>query len=233
LVDGQQDAFSLPGPRRIEPEHLVVGVTIDLRAEAGPACGERHQERACQQCQVDRAFSAQALHDSPAEGLFDRAWIARQSAAQQPGAIFGDQHHVLDADADVLFRDVDAGFHGDDVAFCQRHSEIGGVMDVEAYVMADTVSEVLAERLAMQVFAVSIDVVEGDAGEVTRVGLGQVHAGFYGGNYSILSSQDDIVNLSLAAGERRAYRYSTGDVGGVSGAFRPHVHQQQFAAVHA
>src|SRR5262245_17470160 len=106
-------------------------------------------------------------------------------------------------------------------------------MNLEPDVMADAVSKVFAERLAMQVFAMSIDVVEGDTGEVSRILPGKVHAGLDSGNHSVLGSQYDVVDRPLPGGERRADRYGARDVGSVAGAFSPHVHQQQLASIHA
>ena len=91
-------------------------------------------------------------------------------------------------------------------------------MDVEADGMAEAVDEILSERLAVQVFAVGVDVVVGDF--VDGVGIVALHVGLAGDegrSGGFLRAEDDVVNFALARCEVAVDGQGAGDVGGVHG----------------
>ena len=79
---------------------------------------------------------------------------------------------------------------------------VGGIVYVDAEHVAEAVQPVLAERLAMQVFAVGVDVVVG--GGVERVGVvpvAVVDGGLAGDecvDRGLLRAEHDVVDLALA-----------------------------------
>src|SRR5579862_6473957 len=110
--------------------------------------------------------------------FFDFVGVAGEAFAEEFVAGFGNQDVVFDADAEVFFGDVDAGLDGDDHAGLERFAVFAGVVDVEADVVAEAVNEILAERFAVKIFAVGIDVVVRNFVNAFRAFLAVVHAGF-------------------------------------------------------
>src|SRR5262249_28134778 len=141
----------------------------------------------------------------------------REFLAEESGASFSDEEIVFDADSEVFLWDVNTGLDGDDHAGLERLAALAGIVNVEANAMAETVNEVLAERLAVQILAVSVDVVVGDEEEGLFVVLAEVGAGFDGGDGGILCAEDDVVNFALARREFAVGRNGAGDVSGVAG----------------
>src|ERR1041385_5094326 len=88
--------------------------------------------------------------------------FTRQRRAQDFAAVFRDHHNVLDADADILFRNINSRLDGQDRSCLERSGRIAGIMNVQPHIMTKAMHEILAERLAMQVMAVSVDVIVGD-----------------------------------------------------------------------
>src|SRR6202158_271851 len=80
--------------------------------------------------------------------LFDFNGIAGEAFAEQFVTGFGDEDVVLDADAEILFGDVDAGLDGDDHAGLQRRAVLSGVVDIEGDMMAGAVNEIRAEGVS-------------------------------------------------------------------------------------
>ena len=69
---------------------------------------------------------------------------------------------VLDADSQLLFRNINSRLDGERHSRSERHGVIPGIVDVQSDVVAEAVNEILAQRLAALVFAVSVDVVVSD-----------------------------------------------------------------------
>ena len=155
-------------------------------------------------------------------------------------AVAADVEDVLDADADVFLGDVDAGFDGEDHAAVEfRGAVVHGVVDVDADGVAEAVDEVLAERLAVEVFAVGVDVVEGDF--VERIGdvggafvdvAEAVFAGDEGGGGGLLGAEDDVVDLALTGREVAVDGHGSGDVGGVHAVFAGFIDDDDVAGLH-
>lgn len=63
------------------------------------------------------------------------------------GVVFGsDEVIVFEADAEIFLADVDAGFDGENHAFCEGLVRWGDVVDVEAHVVRGSVHEVAADE---------------------------------------------------------------------------------------
>src|SRR6185503_9085657 len=97
-----------------------------------------------------------------ANELLDVLYFTRQGRAQNSRAGFGHHDSILNPDADVLFGNIDARFDGDDHAGCERRGRIAGIVNVQSYVVPQPVDEIFAQRLAVQVVAVAVDVVVSD-----------------------------------------------------------------------
>src|SRR5437588_2423558 len=89
----------------------------------------------------------------PGQSLFNFIRFPWQRGAQDPGAVLGDEDHVLDSNADALFRNVDAGLHRDYHTGFERGRDIR-IVNVDADGVSQTVREILAQRSAVQIFAV-------------------------------------------------------------------------------
>ena len=99
---------------------------------------------------------------------FDFVGCVRQVGVEVDELAIGtDEEVALDANAELLFGDVNARLDGEDHSRFQHGWVVGGIVHIDADHVAEAVQPVLAERLAMQVFAVSVDVVVG--GGVERV----------------------------------------------------------------
>src|SRR5579871_1432905 len=92
-------------------------------------------------------------------------------------ALLIDVEHVLDTNSDSFFGDVDSWLNREHIAFIQRLGVVHRIVHVDANRVSQTMQEVLAERLAVQVFAMRIDVVVGDFIERVRyLGTALIHA---------------------------------------------------------
>jgi hypothetical protein len=100
-----------------------------------------------------RLLCARFGHD-----LLDFVGGAREFCGEQLVAVLGDQDVVFDAHSDIFFGDVDAGLVSDYHSGLKR-AAIVHIVNVEAQVMPHAVKEVAAERVAVQVVAVRVDVV--------------------------------------------------------------------------
>ncbi len=81
----------------------------------------------------------------------------------------------------LSFRKVESGLDGEDSAFVERLGVLPGAVDVDADEVADAVHHALPKRLAVQIFAVLVDVVEGEWCRGSRpVVLGVVDLRFAG-----------------------------------------------------
>src|SRR5438128_2593619 len=128
-------------------------------------------------------------HDLSCDQLLDVRRLPRQRTAEELRSIFDDEHDVLDAYAKILFRDVNSRLDRDDHAGFERRVRVGGVVHLEAHVMTQSVREVLAERLAVQILAVGVDVIVGDLINAVRRRLTDGHAGLDRADGSVLSAQ--------------------------------------------
>jgi hypothetical protein len=97
------------------------------------------------------------------------------------------------------------------------------------------VQPVLAQRLAVQVFPVRVDVVVGRI--VQRIGVLAVAvvdlrlAGHKGVDGRLLRAQHDVVNLPLPRGEVAVHRHGPRNVGGVHRVLAGRIHQQNVAVL--
>src|SRR5205814_1463426 len=96
------------------------------------------------------------------DGLLDLSRLSRQSAAEQLGPVCSDDHHVLNAYAEILFGDVNSRLYRDHHTRFERRVRVGRIMDFESQMVAQAMREVLAQRLAVQVLAVGVDVIVRD-----------------------------------------------------------------------
>ena len=114
---------------------------------------------------------------------------ARQAMAQHNKfAVLSHSKHIFNADAQPFFRNVNSGLQREYHAFVDRHSGIVGIMHVQAHVMSQSMDEIFSKRLAVDVFAVRVDVIKGDfikririsaaGGELGLPCLESLHGGF-------------------------------------------------------
>ena len=102
-------------------------------------------------------------------------------------------------------------------------------MDVEADIMAQAVNEILAERLAIAVLTVGIDVVVCDFVEAVVAFAAEVHTRLYRGQRGVLRAQHDFINFALPRREFAIGRKSSRNVRGVSGELCADVEQDDVA----
>ena len=106
-------------------------------------------------------------------------------------------------------------------------------MHVETDVVAEAMNEILAQRLAVQIFAVGVDVVVGDLIKRIRIAAFQVRlARFECGHRRLLRAQDDVVDLPLARGEMAVHGKRARDVGGVHGVFAGRIDDDNVSRLH-
>src|SRR5271168_2312277 len=161
--------------------------------------------------------------------FFDFIGVAREAFAQEFVASFGDEDVVLDAHAEIFLGDVDAGFDGDDHAGLERFAVFAGVVDIETDVVAESVNEILAERFAVKIFAVGIDVVVGNFVDALRALLAVVHAGLDGCESGILRAENNSIDFALARREFAVRGKRASNVGGVAGELRANVEDDDVA----
>ena len=76
-----------------------------------------------------------------------------------------DPIHVFNADTQLLFGNVDAGFKSDHHPGFERLVVVRGIVDIQANAMAQSVDKVLGQGLPVLIFAVAVPVFVGDAEE--------------------------------------------------------------------
>lgn len=162
--------------------------------------------------------------------FFDIVGGTRKARGEKLVAICGDKNVVLDADTEIFLRDVNAGLVGDDHAGAKRAIVIGGIVDIEAQAVADSVDEILAERLAVKIFSVRIDVVVGDFLEAVRAAV-EVDAGLDGVENSGLSAVNDVVDFALARREFSVGRNGASDIGRIAAVFAANIHDDDIAVL--
>lgn len=135
-------------------------------------------------------------------------------------AVFGDEDHVFDADAEFA-GEVDAGFDGDHHAGGEERFDFwagaGEFVDVEADAVAGGVAEFIGVAGVI------------DDGAGGKIGFMAADAGLHGGDAGELGAEDDFVNFALfavgAPGEKGA-----GHVAAISLVFHAHVDEDGVAA---
>ena len=122
-----------------------------------------------------------------ANQLLDFTHFARKRGAQVSRAVFSHHQRVLNAHANVFFREVDSGLDGDHHAGLQWPSQVAGIVYVQAHVVAQAMREILPQRLAMGILAVRVDVIVRDL--VQRPALAtKMDTGLYRRDRSLLGS---------------------------------------------
>src|SRR6202030_2515341 len=137
-----------------------------------------------------------ALFGGFGHDFFDFVGGAGELAAEQFVTRFGDQHVVFDAHAEILLGDVNSRFDGHHLARHQRFAGIAGIVDVQSDIVAQAVDEIPAERLAILIFSVRIDVIVGNFIKALLALAAHVRAGLQRGECSVLRAEDDVVNFA-------------------------------------
>ena len=105
-------------------------------------------------------------------------------------------------------------------------------MNVQPDVVAQPMDEILAQRFAVLVFAVRIDVLVSDVEQrVFLIPAAHDNARLQGGESGILRAEDNVVNLALARCVFSVGRNGARDVGGVTGVLRAHIHDDNIAVL--
>src|SRR6516162_9286326 len=165
-------------------------------------------------------------HDS-----FDFGWIARQSLAQQLVAGVGDQRVVFNAHAQILFGDVDARFDGNHHSGLQRAAIVARIVYVKADLVAQAMNEILAERPALAVFSVRVDIVVGDVHQpIFLASAGKMRAGLEGCERRVLCAKNNLVDFALPRCEPAARGKSACDVRGIAGILRSDIEDDDVGA---
>src|SRR5262249_2025076 len=113
----------------------------------------------------------------------------------------------------------------------QRAAILAGIVNVEADVMAEAVNVVLAERLAVLILAVGVDVVVGDFLQAL-VALGaESYSGLELRERGVLRSQHDVVDLELARREFAVRGNGARNVGGIAGILCGDIHHYDVAVL--
>src|SRR5438128_1813314 len=154
---------------------------------------------------------------------------AGQAGREQLVARFGDQHVVLDSHTQMFFWNVNARLDGHHHARFQRAIGRARVVDIQADVMAQSMNEVAAERAALLVLAVRVDVVVGDPKQAVGAAARKAHPRLERRQRRILRAQDDFVDLALPRGELAVGRERPGDVGGIAGVLPADVEHHEIA----
>ena len=97
--------------------------------------------------------------------------------------------------------------------------------------MTESVNEILAERFAVKVFAMSIDVVVRDVEEAVLFVAAENGAGLDGGDGGVLGGKNDVVDFALARSEFSVGGNGASDVGGVAGILRADVEHDDVAVL--
>ena len=105
-------------------------------------------------CQLFWAWFDVARHD-----FLDFVHGAWKSLGENLIAVLGNKHVVLNAHAEIFFRDVNPRLDRDDHSGFERAHTVAGIVHVKAQMMADAVGIILAECVALFVAAVGIDVI--------------------------------------------------------------------------
>ena len=117
-------------------------------------------------------------------------------------AILIDIENVFNPHPEFFFRDIDSGLKGKHRPRTQRNVVVIGIVNIQSDVVAEAMNEVFSQRLAVQVFAMGVDVVVSDVVERIRpvppqTGLARLKCR----RGSLLRAQHDVVNLPLPRGE--------------------------------
>src|SRR5690348_13168544 len=106
-------------------------------------------------------------------------------------------------------------------------------MNVQSHVMSQTMNEVLAQWLAMRIFAMRIDVIHSNFVEGVRVVPCQLRFSDLEGLHGrFLRSQHNVINLTLPGRKLTVHWSGAGNVSGIHGVFPAYVHHYYVAALH-
>jgi hypothetical protein len=129
----------------------------------------------------------------------------------------------------MFFWNVNARLDGDHHAGFQRAIGRARVVDIQADVMAQSMDEVAAERAALLVLAVRVDVVVSDPKQAVGAAARKAHPRLERRQRRILRAQDNFVDLALPRGELAVGRKRPGDVGGIAGVLPADVEHHEIA----
>src|ERR1700730_1015297 len=168
-----------------------------------------------------KLFSSVLTASLAGHGAFDIVSGVRQVSGQvdQPTILIYIEN-IFNPHAQLLLREVDPRLDSKHHAWTEWKVVVAGVVDIQADVVTQSVNEILAQRLAVQVFAMGIDKIVGHI--VERILLVSPQMGFARvecSNGSLVRPEDDIVNLSLTRGELPGRGQSPSNVGGIHGVF--------------
>src|SRR5271154_1822206 len=161
--------------------------------------------------------------------FFDLIGVAWKAFAKELEARLSDEDVVLDAHAEIFLGDVDAGLDGDHLAGLEGLAGLARIVNVETDIVAQAMNVILAERFAVQILAMRVDVFVGDSVNTFVALLAHVHAGFDSGHGGILRAQNDFVNFTLARSELAIGGNRSRDVRGVSGVLCANVNHDDVA----
>src|SRR5437870_2240106 len=173
-----------------------------------------------------------AILSSRSHNLFDFIRTARQALAQQFVARLGDKDVVLDPHAELFIRNINPRLDGDHHSRLQRPAIFTGVVDVEADIVAQPMNEILAQWLALAVFAMRVDELIGDVREPVFLAFArEMSARPDGREGGVLRAEDDLVNFALALREFAVGRKSARDVRGIARILSGNVENNDIAVV--
>src|SRR5215831_3609013 len=132
----------------------------------------------------------------------------RESACQiDEFALSINVKNIFNSHPEFLLRDVNSGLDGKNHSRSNSSLVIAVVMHTQSYKMAESVNEILAERLPMQVFTMGINVIEGNVVErvgrfAAKVRLARLECV----DGRLLCSQNSVIDFPLARRELPGYR---------------------------
>ena len=152
-------------------------------------------------------------------------------------AVLGNDDVVFEADGEVFFRNVDAGFDGEDPAGGEGFGDEADVVDIEAEGMAETVHEVFSAGGGFLGLFFDVGFFEETEGEEFVV---HHHLRFFlpiamefadggAGDAGAEDAEDGLINLSLAACEAAIDRDGAGEVGVVVGVAGGDIEEEEVA----
>src|SRR2546429_1940013 len=158
---------------------------------------------------------------------------SRGSRSLQLVAGVGDEHVVFNAHAQILFGNVNARFDGDHHSRLQRAAMVARIVYVEADMMAQAMNEILAERPALAVFPVRVDIVVGDVHQpIFLAAARKMRAGLESCERRVLRAKNDFVDFTLARCEPAARGKRAGDVRGIAGILRSDIEDDDRSEEH-
>src|SRR5260370_24560031 len=105
-------------------------------------------------------------------------------------------HVYLDGDAEIVLGIVDARLDGNNHSGLQRRAVLAGVVNVQADMMAEAVNEIRAERFAMEIFSVGVDVIVGEFVDAFVAFGTVIRARLERADRSILRTENGVVDFA-------------------------------------